>query len=225
MRRWWEVKEETGKNLVKNDANLLTHLLSSFWSDVRHKSKPRTIDIGEYCASQWDPQVPWQNWRISWAHASMFCDFFRGLCWIYPVQFLWLRWMGVSVRDIRFLWRKKRGEEGGRHSSCQISAPAPAFIQTRISYMLAMWQATNDLLFPFTHIPFLHVCLLCSGVRLQRLLCSDPIGGISLQACAIRRYLTFCLHSLKMCAFLSEYCRLTLYWALNQNKDVLFKKA
>lgn len=38
------VKEETEKNLDKNDAKLLTHLLSSFWSDVRHKSRQRTLD-------------------------------------------------------------------------------------------------------------------------------------------------------------------------------------
>lgn len=36
------MKEETGKNLVKNDANLLTHLLSS---DVREKPRPRMLDL------------------------------------------------------------------------------------------------------------------------------------------------------------------------------------
>lgn len=102
------------------------------------------------------------------------------------------------------------GGEAAWHSGCQISAPAPASIPTCISYMLAKWQATNCLLFPFTHVPFLHFCPLRSGVRLQRLLCGDPIGGISLQACAVRWYLTFCLRSLKMCAFYSEYFRLTI---------------
>lgn len=149
----------------------------------------------------------WQNLRISCKHVLWLLQRF---VLNISFQFLWLRWVCVSVKDIRFLW-KKGGEEGGRQSSCQISAPAPAFIATCISYMLAKWQATNGLLFPFTHVPFLHFCLLRSGVRLQRLLCGDPIGDISLQACAVRRYLTFCLRSLKMCAFLAEYFRLTLY--------------
>lgn len=182
------------------------------------------MDNGGPCAAWWNLQEQWTWWSLELTQACFMTS--SGVCVEY-ILFTFCDHVGcVSVWEIfDFFGRKQVGGGAAWHSGCQISAPAPASIPTCISYMLAKWQATNCLLFPFTHVPFRHFCPLRSGVRLQRLLCGDPIGGISLQACAVRWYLTFCLHSLKMCAFHSEYFRLTNYKALIQNRDVLFKKA
>lgn len=196
----------------------------SFWSDVRPKSRPRTLDhpaMNPVHANK-TAGTQWQNSQYLMSRAKSprrqcpedLVSSLEHVLWLIPgfvlkisfsVSVITFR-VSVRVRDIRFLW-KKRGRGG---SSCQINAPARAFIQTCICYTPAKWQATNGLLFPFTRVSSLHFCLLRSGVRLQRLLCGHAIGGISLQACAFRRCRTFCLRFLKMHVYLSEHFRLRL---------------
>lgn len=108
MRRWGGgggiKKEETGKNLVKNDANLLTNLLSSFWSDDETQVKAKNVrclwtmvNLVRLSETQ---KRQWQNLRISCKHVLWLLQRF---VLNISFQFLWLRWVCVSVKDIRFL--------------------------------------------------------------------------------------------------------------------------